>query len=132
MTTELAEKSERMVAAIISRLAKNGVVRVDFEIRDLDQEDLIEERELFVDAFIWLENEGVVWSNTKHRFLLGGATAMGFTLTSYGYRLLNSRFEGDLTLNRAVERVVDTRKSYSGAGDFIGGILGGFTKSISG
>ncbi|MEH6390722.1 MAG: hypothetical protein V7763_03605 [Sulfitobacter sp.] len=128
---EKLSASEKMIVAIISTLAQRGVLRKDIIREDLNLSDEHKDADLFVDAVSWLSNEGVIHSSYEHKFLLSGDAALGFTLTSKGYQLLESDFQGTLTLGRAIKQVNETGKSFTNAGDFVGGILGGFTKSIS-
>jgi hypothetical protein len=122
--------SERMIAAIVSCFAERGVARRDLSLDDLDL-GASDEPDLFFDALQWLEIEGIIYSTEEHKFLLGETVAFGFALTSHGFQLLGQKLEGELTLGTAVKEVSEGRRSFAGAGDFIGGILGGFTKSIS-
>ena len=125
-----SDGSQRMIAAIVNDLAKRGVRRGPLDLPHLQLDDRDLDIELFVDSILWLEGEGIIRTTDKHRFGLDG-TAYGFVLTAYGYRLLEQNFQGEMKLGQAVKEIAENNKSFSGIGDFVGGLLGGFTKSIS-
>ncbi|WP_156801069.1 hypothetical protein [Oceaniovalibus guishaninsula] len=122
--------SERLVAAIVNILAERGVRRSSLSYKELGLEPEEIDGPLFLDAMIWLSDEGIIRSSAKTRFDMDG-NAYYFTLTAYGYRLLGQKFQGALNLGQAVRETAETGRSFAGIGDFVGGLLGGFTKSIS-
>ncbi|WP_090732807.1 hypothetical protein [Paracoccus homiensis] len=131
---ESLARSEEMVARIVAHLAPYGVQRTTFGSKELGYESGNETRLLFIDAMNWLQNEGVVFSSEKIKFMNGTSEgevyALRFVLTSKGYKLLSSRFNGDLTLGQAITKVNASGEGYANLGDLVGGLLGGFTKSM--
>jgi hypothetical protein len=125
------EASERMVVAIVSELAVRGALDEDLVLNDLNIDGELKQPQLFINAVQWLAREGVIASEMENSFLLDGTEVFGFILTSLGYQLLSQKFKGELTLGTAIKQVSETGKTYTSAGDFVGGLLGGFTKSIS-
>ena len=128
MSSNDLEISEKMIAAVVHALAGRGVKRTEFSLNDFELEG--GDINLFVDALLWLSSEGIIRSTVEPPYLLDG-TAYGFTLTAYGYRLLEQDFRGGMTLGRAIRETKETGRSFSSVGDFFGGLLGGLTKSIS-
>ncbi|OZA06982.1 MAG: hypothetical protein B7Y02_14630, partial [Rhodobacterales bacterium 17-64-5] len=86
---------------------------------------------LFADMVKWLQDEGVVRDQDSYSDGLGGVV-FDLVLTSRGFWLLEQKFTGDLTLGSAISKVAKNEPMTAGLGDFVGGILGGFTKSITG
>jgi hypothetical protein len=84
----------------------------------------------------WLEAEGLI-SVGSHARTLGGIAngyAMNVSLTSKGMALLGQKIEvrgQNTTIAEQVEARAKGEISVSGIGDFFGGLLGGFTKSMS-
>jgi hypothetical protein len=75
----------------------------------------------------WLYDEGYIRSN--------GLTAYeGMTLTQKGLAALNAVPQGlSATVGSSlVEATSDSGRNWSGVGDLVGGVIGGFTKSITG
>lgn len=124
------EASELMISRIVARLAEQGVARRDLKVVELEYEPTRENALLFIDAMKWLHDEGVVRLSEGHAFTQDG-TAQRVCLTSYGYALLAQRFDGSMTLAVAIQKTNASGSGFSGLGDLVGGILGGFTKSIS-
>lgn len=127
-------KSEHIVAAIVAHLAERGVQRTNFSVEDVGLELTEDNDKLFSDALRWLSDEGIIRSNERYDTVDGTENetiAIAFTLTSFGFDLLQNRFEGDLKLGAAIQQAKDGSGGYSNIGDLIGGILGGFTKTIS-
>lgn len=126
------EMSERMVTKIVAHFAEQGVIREDLNLEKLGYEPSEATANLFVDAMSWLSNEGIINTNQKLAFTMGSSPrALGFTLTSKGYAMLASPFEGELTLGAAIKHAQRTGQGYSNVGELLGGLLGAFTKSIS-
>ncbi len=126
------EKSELVVAKILSAVSDNGLqyFRLDFDDLKLD-----EAFEPFFDTCInWLADENIIRFSELIPDCDDDQWAVSNpVLTSYGYSLLNSPLLGgkvDETMGAAIKKVSEKGTSYAGIGDFIGGILGGFTKSI--
>lgn len=126
--------SEEFVAKIVEFLAKRGVSKIDFSVVDLGYERSNDLDVHFVYALKWLKDEGIVRSNAYHEFVGGTEheqVAQDFVLTSLGFALLAKPFDGDLTLGAVIKRTNEAGRSFSTTGDFFGGILGGFTKSLA-
>ncbi|MDK3075111.1 hypothetical protein QO034_18645 [Sedimentitalea sp. JM2-8] len=130
---EIAQ-SEHMVSSIVSKLAARGVRRTELTLSELGYENNEENTDLFIDAVKWLESEGIIRSGEKYDFYANSkneTVASGFTVTSFGFALLQQPFDGNLTLGAAIEKVRSDGSGYSKIGDLVGGLLGGFTKTIS-
>ncbi|WP_425100199.1 hypothetical protein [Tropicibacter sp. S64] len=137
MSDSILNESERMIAMIIGHLADGGVTRQTFSVRELGYEANDDSHRLFRDAVLWLGYEGIIasgYTERKNQFSQKDNTifARSFFLTSKGFKLLSEKFDGELTLGAAVKEANSNGTGYANAGTFFGGILGGFTKSISG
>lgn len=125
-------ESTTMVARLVDLLAENGLAKTEVASRDFlptnaDQEQI----QLFADIVKWLQDEGVVRDDGSYSDGHGGVV-FDLVLTSRGFWLLEQKFSGDLTLGSAISKVARNEPMTGGIGDFVGGILGGFTKSITG
>ena len=126
------EQSVFMIARIVERLAENGVIEESLSSHDLIVDNPTnDEVQLFVDAIKWLRSEGVIRADQGYSGSRALEVVFDASLTSKGHWLLDQRLTNDLTLGAAIRNVNRSEPSATGIGDFIGGILGGFTKSVS-
>jgi hypothetical protein len=121
--------SEQIIARIVTTLAERGVKTETLSAGDLSFKDVQIEPAFFVDAIKWLEAEGIIRSRMSNPVGVDG-TAIGFVLTAYGFHLLDQNFKGEMKLGRAVKEVAQNGRSWTNVGEVLGGIMGGFTKSI--
>ena len=125
-------ESEKLVAEIVARLAANGVAVDTLSASEFFETPSGDEAKLFEDAITWLSSEKVI---RESEAVPDDARAdiwhHSVVLTSLGYSKLATDFEVGLKLGNAIKEVSLTGKGYAVAGEFIGGILGGFTKSLS-
>ena len=121
-----------MLARLVQRLAENGVIKEDVSSDDFVSDTADQnEVQIFCDLVDWLSGEGVV--RTDGGYSGGnGDVVYELVLTSRGFWLLEQDYTTDLTLGAAIKKVSQNGAKTSGLGDFFGGMLGGFTKSISG
>ncbi|MGB5835673.1 MAG: hypothetical protein WBH14_01385 [Albidovulum sp.] len=126
------ERSVVLLAQLMERLEANGVVVQQFSAEDFFGENPEnEDAELFEHLVQWLLDEGVIrQSDEPVNNGFGYVWYHDLVLTSLGYSLLANKVLPNLTLSQAVKEVSSGSRSYSGLGDFLGGIMGGFTKSI--
>ncbi|RCW80807.1 hypothetical protein [Paracoccus lutimaris] len=125
------QKSEAVIARILAYLAENGLQRSQLESETLALED--ELSPFFTTCYEWLESEGIVRSSNISKTLSGHIYITNPVITAKGFQLLSQGVNlggEEKSLGTAVKEVSSGR-SYSSIGDFVGGILGGFTKSIS-
>lgn len=131
---EKLEKSELIIAKILQMAIDSGLGHWQLSFADLSLDDSF--AEFFYPSIEWLEAEGIVRVGEYARTLGGIANGSvnNIHLTSYGLRLLGQQItvgEKQVKLADEVKRVSQGDRSYSTLGDFVGGLLGGFTKSIS-
>jgi hypothetical protein len=126
------EDSERLVARIVEHLAGNGVYAEPiFASKFFPEGNYYADRVLFESTIEWLEAEGILRFDKPY---MGGPLTeliRNSVLTGKGYSLLAQDFKNGLSLAQAIRKVNESGTGYAGIGDFVGGILGGFTKSIS-
>ena len=126
------QQSVILQARLIERLSENGVVEEHVSSHDsFESIPTDDEVQLLVDAIKWLEAEGVIRTNGGFSGSRDNESIYGATLTSRGSWLLDQELSEDLTLGGAIRKVNSGKPSMTGVDDFIGGILGGFTKSVS-
>lgn len=116
-----------MVSAILNRLAPKGVIPSQLQHADFAEVDLDEM--LFVQAMLWLMNEGLVHVEKQR----GLRVFSGCQLSSRGYQVLGFRIEtedGLVTIEEAAKRVESSEGHYSKAGSFLGSLAGSFFKSM--
>ena len=125
------QKSEAVIARILAHLAENGLQETQLNLNSLELDDDL--LPFFLTCYRWLEAEGIVRSESLQVLMRGTFiiqnpvnTAKGFQLLAQGVNLGGE----EKSLGTAVKEVSSGR-SYSSFGDFFGGLLGGFTKSIS-
>lgn len=122
-------ESEQIIAQILNLLAKRGVRKTEICAQDVSKNGSSDsDIELFDDAIFWLRHEGIIRFDqyTVDSFV-------DCTLTAYGFAILGQKLHGGFeneTVGKAVKRISSNGARLSQAGDFIGGLLGGLTKSL--
>jgi hypothetical protein len=125
------EKTELVIAKILSVLMENGLKESTLVFRTLDLSDDYEP--FFKTCFLWLIDEGLVRSRTNILSIGSAFHAYDPVLTAKGFAVLGSKLlfkDGQVALASVVEDKATDSGMYTGIGDFLGGLLGGYTKSI--
>ncbi|MCV0396985.1 MAG: hypothetical protein K5872_08745 [Rhizobiaceae bacterium] len=128
------EKSYELVGRILATLLLSGlrartIAPADFGLSE-GRDDLLH----FVDVVNWLQREGMISAGTP---LLNG-TFPNAQLTARGIAAVEAESfnkAGHASVRKAVEAKPDGKlqaDTYSKIGSFVGGLLGGFTQSVSG
>lgn len=81
----------------------------------------------------WLIEEGIIRCSNKAQPMSGNMTLVSPMITAKGFALLDQPFgvgENKMLVGQAVKEIAGGQVSYSGFGDFVGSVLGGFTKSM--
>lgn len=132
MTETNLQKSETVISKILEALLELGLQdgsRLDFnDLKLSDDYDRI-----FDGCCVWLLEEGIIRCSNSSQAMGGSVTMFSPMITSRGFALLDQPFvSGDeqMRVGQAVKEVAGGQKNYAGIGDFIGGLLGGFTKSM--
>jgi hypothetical protein len=125
-------KSELVVAKILSKMSENGLQDSTLGFSDHKLDKAVGS---FLDTCIkWLADDNIIRFSELIPDCDDGPWAVSNpVLTSYGYSLLNRPLldgQKGKTVGTAVKSASEKGTSYAGIGDFIGGLLGGFTKSI--
>lgn len=124
------EKSEVVIARILSKSLDSGIKNNDLEFEDLELPD--DYAPYFTTCIDWLINENLIRVANHHKYK-GGSLVLDITLTSYGFTVMGQKFlvsDEDISIGQAVKKVSESQSGYSRSGDFVGGVLGGFSKSI--
>jgi hypothetical protein len=124
--------SERLIAQMITRFAENGVMSEIVSSKTFFEEPTQDNITAFVEAIRWLRDENLV-RTTAMPAIIGGPTEIEVrvVLTSNGFALLGKSFGNGESIGNAVKKA-GTGQGYANVGELVGGILGAFTKSISG
>ncbi|UWR33029.1 hypothetical protein K3759_13915 [Sulfitobacter sp. W027] len=131
--TTAIQKSERMTALILKAVLEDGIrygTMLTIEKLDFEQSD--EDKSIFEGCCHCLLDEGTIRCTNIEQVRRGSPLANP-VITAHGFALLGQAFlsDSDERLGDAVRDVADGSASYSGLDNFVGGVLGGFTKSIS-
>ncbi len=124
------QKSEVIIAKILNHLSENGTTKCTIEIPTIDPNNEISiEKKEFLDTLDWLEDEGIIRIGKGWLGLVGASDCV---LTSHGFNVLGRPLGATGTVG-SVAKEIDEKNGIglSSAGDFLGGLIGGFTKSIS-
>ena len=125
------QKSEAVIARILAHLAENGLQETQLNLNSLELDDDL--LPFFLTCYRWLEAEGIVRSESLQVLMRGTFIIQNPVITAKGFQLLAQGVNlggEEKSLGTAVKEVSSGR-SYSSFGDFFGGLLGGFTRSIS-
>lgn len=131
------------VGRILVHLVEKGLSRIDLDPPDAmkimteqrgDEEETLK---VFADCLRWMIDEGLIRTLSADEFE-GGFAFSGVQLTSTGIAMIR-RDPQDSNIGCSIEHRVSRAKGepmdpgvYTKIGEFVGGALGGFTKSISG
>lgn len=132
MTESNLQKSELVISKILEHLIELGLqqgTRLSFEHLNLPEEDA----SIYNGCCEWLIEEGVIRCASKSQSIPGNVFLISPMITSRGFALLDQPFamgEDKIRVGQAVKEVAGGQKNYAGFGDFVGGLLGGFTKSM--
>lgn len=126
------QKSELVISKILETLLTRGL-RDGSELQFGDLDLPAEDEPFFNGCCYWLLEEGIIRCSNFEQLLSGSVFLVSPMITSRGFALLDQPFagtEGATRVGQAVKEVADGRRNYAGIGDLVGGILGGFTKSM--
>lgn len=132
MTETNLQKSELVISKILEHLLDLGLqqgTRLSFEDLDLTKEYA----PIYNGCCAWLIEEGVIRCANTSQAMGGNLGMISPMITSRGFALLDQPFgvvEGKMRVGHAMKEIAGGHKNYAGIGDFVGGLLGGFTKSI--
>jgi len=138
MTENNLQKSELVISKILDRVIDFGLQEgTELSFQDFHlQEDY---KHIYNGCCDWLIAEGIVRCADGSRPFVGNMCMFSPTITSRGFERLNQPFtlgeevvQDKMSVGQAVREVAQGQKSYAGFGDFVGGVLGGFTKSMAG
>lgn len=127
------QRSNLVLAKVLELSMTNGVSHWSLSFDDLElSEDYTTH---FYPCIEWLEAEGLIRVGSYRKFMDGIAAGEvnNITLTSKGMAVLGQDILIDgkqQSISTAVRNVSAGRVDYNRIGDALGGILGGFVKSI--
>ncbi len=126
------QRSEATVAIILGFLLGRGIQSGGLFFKELQADEGL--RPFFAPCMRWLRGEGLVRYRDEKEY--GGEVGIAFfdpCLTSRGFAVMGERLrlgDRDISVGQAVKEVSEDGVSFSRVGDFFGGVLGGFTKSM--
>ncbi len=127
------EKSELMIATILNLLMDWGIQECQLKFQELELDK--EFAPFFFPCVDWLISEGIIRTGKIHRFTDGQANGVVVrpVITAVGMSVLGKSISlggSEELLGNVVKNVSESGANYTGIGDFFGGMLGGFTKSL--
>ena len=127
------EKSELVIAKILSLLLEWGIQHSSLEFEELELDN--EFATHFYPCLEWLESEGIIRVKAYNRTIDGFASGSVNqpVLSAYGMSILGQKTiaNGDSEqLSEGIKKISSGERSLWQVGDAIGGILGGLTKSL--
>jgi hypothetical protein len=137
------EAQGSVVAAILRELLMNGILRVELgvdqfreDIRNAGYPEGADFERLFSDMVIWLRDEGVIRFGQITDDGNGGDYFIDCVLTGSGMDLLRRKADvfGGMSAAEVIMSPPDKNASaaqLAKLGSLIGGVIGGFTKSIA-
>ena len=132
------ERSELVIAKVLSLLMEWGISERELQFSELalDEEEF---GRFFFPCIEWLLSESIIRVEKVDRYAMPetdfGGSVTNPTLTSYGFMLLGQRVALDdetreEALSDRVKMVSEGTVDYTKVGNFFGGLLGSFTKSL--
>ena len=125
------QKSELVISKILSLVISWGIQSSDLKFEELELDQSY--KTFFIPCVRWLCDEGVLRALKIHTLAGGGGIITNPVLTSYDMNLMGETIQLGNEAEKmatAVGKVSSGERSYSQTGDFLGGLLGGFTKSL--
>ena len=126
------QKSELVISKILEFLLAMGLQRGTLlKFQDLELPD--EYGAIYDGCCTWLLDEEIIRCEQRAEVIGGNIELFSPKITSRGFALLDQTFligEDRIRVGQAVKEVAGGGKNYAGIGDFVGGLLGGFTKSM--
>lgn len=128
------QRSELVIARILNQLIDYGLQDAELKFSDLGLKD--EYAPFFTVCVEWLLDEGIIRCGNFSKFKAPEGVSgimLNPVLTAYGLQILNQKLDindSAVKLSEAVKTVSENEKPYAQLGSFVGGVLGGFTKSI--
>lgn len=137
------EAQSAIVAAILRELLRAGITRSQLsvdqfrkDIREVGYPEPADFEGLFTDIMIWLKDEGVIRFGTISDDGRGGDLFFDVVITGHGMNLLGKSIDA-LNGASAADAIMEIKDKNASAsqlvklGGLIGGVIGGFTKSVS-
>lgn len=128
---ENLEISTRVISKILGKLLDVGLQENFLQDSDFELDEA--EGEFLGVCFEWLMREGLVHVTNISKSN-SGVGFINAVLTSRGFLLMGQKIDisgESRTVADAVHEPAELGGSYSAIGDFLGGVHGGFTKSLS-
>ena len=132
MTDTNLQKSELVISRILEHLLDLGLqqgTRLSFDDLDLPQDY----GSIDNGCCMWLIEEGIIHCAGISQAIGGNLGMISPMITSKGFALPDQTLvvgEDKIRVGQAVKEVASGQRNYAGFGDFVGGLLGGFTKSM--
>ncbi|MBD0866195.1 MAG: hypothetical protein GDA36_11695 [Rhodobacteraceae bacterium] len=127
------EKSQLVMAHILEKAMQVGIQEWTLSFPDLNLDK--EYAPFFYPCLEWLEREELVVVKSYRKAIGGVASGCAYNvhLTSRGQATMKQQIDiagQNEEVAETVKKVSSAPEQYTGFGAFLGGVLGGFTKSI--
>ena len=127
------EKSEIVIAKILEKLLEAALK--DHWILGFDDLGLSDDYEVFFGGCgKWLVAENVIRVSEIAEVMSGPPSLISPSLTAKGFAILGQSFSfagKEISASEIVKDKASGQANYTGFGDFLGGVIGGFAKSIN-
>jgi hypothetical protein len=126
------DKHMALVARVVAKFISTGLMPHDIDSRGVeDFLGTLDEKKVFEAVIIWMLDEGIIRAKNVSRTMDGTIRLAAVQLTAKGLAIVKQPLPGGDTIEKRIQADAGDR-SWSSIGDLIGGIAGGFTKSMSG
>lgn len=131
MALDNLQKSEVVIAKILQDLVQTGLQSgVSLQFDDLELDGQFEP--FFAGCCLWLLDEGIIRCSNEQQ-VAQEMPMVNPVITAKGFSILGQPFVGGdegVRVGKALQDVAQGNRNYAGVGDLMGGVLGGFIKSM--
>jgi hypothetical protein len=122
-----------VMGRIIAKFVSGGLTPHDIDSRGVESFlDTPEDKEVFEAVIVWMLDEGIIRAKKMNQTMDGTLFLAAAQLTAKGLAIVKQPLPGGDTIEKRVQSQTGGNQFWSSIGDLVGGIAGGFTKSIAG
>jgi hypothetical protein len=124
------EQHMAMVGRVVAKFVSTGLLRHNIDSRGVEKFlGTSEDKKVFEAVIIWMLDEGIIRAKDTSQTMDGTIRLSAVQLTAKGLAIVKQPLPAGDTIEKRI-KTADSR-DWSGIGELIGGIAGGFTKAIS-
>jgi hypothetical protein len=130
MTESVLDQHMAIMGRLVAKFVSDGLMPHNIDSRGVEMFlGVPEDKKVFEAVIVWMLDEGIIRAKDQATFMDGTIQLAAAQLTAKGLAIVKQPLpEGD-TIEKRIQSDGDGR-SWSSIGDLIGGIAGGFTKSM--